>query len=638
MPLRFTLFVILNILLLASAQAQVGDPQLGTDHPWYPGELAMSTFERLFATQAEQYERTTGIHPRSDHDRAMASWLFRNTHFAHGEDGKENLWGKGFSNDVHSATRDYWTGLFAHGYGLCGTTHAQWTAELDVLLGSCRSRVVGTQGHNSFEVFLTGGPYEAGRWAMLDHDLSTVIANEAGDALLGLDAISKGWQKLAKREYLPARQNGWLVCGLHPDDGAAYAAYTSAEYRAGYAGPQPIIYLRKGEKLRRYFEPGLTSDTKDGRTFVFWGRNYMTGNIPGPERSRTWVNQPEKMFQSKTGTAHIDGQVRYGNAVYSWRPDFEGGTYKEGASDEGDSHVTLEFYTPYIIGATPASDGPWGIYDAGGKNGLVLQGTAACQVSISTDGGTTWHPCGNFRDAMDLTDFVKGHRQWHLRFGAGASQLIDSKLSITTVCQLNSATLPRLKDDGTKIRYEASGQAMVKFGPNIQQITPHVVDGALDSSRLTLELKTPRGESIREFHVAAHVASSNPPDPSVNYQMEYMLGGAGSWKSLDKGSIQRRGIEPKDFWSQSMWSGHGIVQESDVSSMQVRFRNDGGKRYMRAEGHLVYGVPNKPVRVTYAWTDSTGSHEEGMRMDGSDSWQLVTHKDVKTRWVEISAE
>ena len=28
-----------------------GDPQIKTNHPWYPGELSCSTFERLFETQ-----------------------------------------------------------------------------------------------------------------------------------------------------------------------------------------------------------------------------------------------------------------------------------------------------------------------------------------------------------------------------------------------------------------------------------------------------------------------------------------------------------------------------------------------------------------------------------------------------------
>ncbi|MEY4200221.1 MAG: hypothetical protein RLZZ265_1961, partial [Verrucomicrobiota bacterium] len=74
-------------LLATSLPGEVPDPQLRTDHPWYPGELALSTFERLFATQAEQYRRATGKAPVTDEDRALASWFFRNTHYAHGEEG-----------------------------------------------------------------------------------------------------------------------------------------------------------------------------------------------------------------------------------------------------------------------------------------------------------------------------------------------------------------------------------------------------------------------------------------------------------------------------------------------------------------------------------------------------------------------
>src|SRR5947209_17981651 len=169
--------------------AGVGDPQLRTDHPWYPGELACSSFERLFATQAELYRRVVGVVPKTDEQKALASWLWRNTHYAHAEEGTEDLWGQGFTRGGDLRNRDYWTGLFAHGFGLCGTTHSQWTAEMEVLLGHGRGRAVGVAGHNSFEAFLTGGPYGAGQWALLDHDVSTVIFNTAGTALLSLPEV-----------------------------------------------------------------------------------------------------------------------------------------------------------------------------------------------------------------------------------------------------------------------------------------------------------------------------------------------------------------------------------------------------------------------------------------------------------------
>ena len=72
---------------------------------------------------------------------------------------------------------------------------------------------------------------------------------------------------------------------------------------------------------------------------------------------------------------HLDG-ARFANAVYTYRPDFSSADYKEGVVEESDAQVTFEFYTPYIIAATPPNNKPWGIYDVGGRNGLVLRGSA----------------------------------------------------------------------------------------------------------------------------------------------------------------------------------------------------------------------------------------------------------------------
>src|SRR3954453_20852217 len=147
-----------------AAWGSSGDPQVKTDDLWYPGELSCLTFERLFKTQAELYERVTGRKVASDEDKALASWYWRNLHYWHGEEGKCNLFGHGFNQTDWN--REYWSGLFAHGFSLCGPTPSQWTAEMDALLGHCPSRAVGVTGHNSFEVFLTGGAYAQGKWAL----------------------------------------------------------------------------------------------------------------------------------------------------------------------------------------------------------------------------------------------------------------------------------------------------------------------------------------------------------------------------------------------------------------------------------------------------------------------------------------
>src|SRR5438477_9005526 len=208
--------LILLVLVIPPLHADVGDPQVRTDHPWYPGELACSTFERLFADQAEHYRRVAGAAPATDEQKALASWFWRNTHYYHALDARQDLFGNGCAHE-DNWTREYWTGLFAFGFGLCGTTHAQWTAEMEHLLGHARGRGVGVDGHSSFEVFLTGGPYGAGKWVLLDHDISTVIYDAAGTRLLSIPEI-KADLRLADRRFLPERQHGWLVSGLYSDD------------------------------------------------------------------------------------------------------------------------------------------------------------------------------------------------------------------------------------------------------------------------------------------------------------------------------------------------------------------------------------------------------------------------------------
>jgi hypothetical protein len=631
--------VALAAVLVASPGvfADVGDPQIRTDHPWYPGELSCSTFERLFATQADLYKRVTGRDVAGDEDKALAAWLWRNTHYWHGTEGVEDLWGKGWSQGGDLRTRSYWTGLFSHGYGLCGTTHSQWTVEMDALLGHARSRGVGVDGHNSFEVFLKGGPYGDGRWVLLDHDISTVIYSDDGTRLVSIPEIKADLKRLADQGYKPEKQRGWIVAGLHPKDAVGvFTGYHCAEYLAGYAGPAPKVHLRRGEKLRRHLEPGL----EDGKTFVFWGINPMMAGVPGPARHLTWVNQPDLMYKATRSSPYKDGQARYANAVYTYTPDFAGGSYREGVISEDELQVTFEFYTPFIIGCTPPNTKEWGIYDSGGRNGLVLKGKATCPVSISVDQGRTWKEAGAFQDGMDLTDLVKGFRQYFIRFGAGARTLSGSGLTMRTVCQVNSSLIPRLKDGGTRIAFESTGRALVSAGPTLPQAQTRLVEGAFGTRALTLELSTPRKETVAAVVAAGHVASSSPPSPEVKYQIEYSLDGGQSWSPLVKDwRIVRQGEEPRDFWSQSLCFGSvELPAGSAATSVRVRFRNDGGKNYLRAELHLEYATgKDDATKVTFDWTDDQGAHRESRTYPSGKPapWELKTGRNVKTRWVEF---
>jgi hypothetical protein len=637
---RLSLLAASLLLVGGLARADIGDPQTKTDHPWYPGELSCSTFERLFATQAELYKRVVGVEPKTDEQKALAAWYWRNTHYWHGTEGAEDYWGKGFGKGGDTRSRDYWTGLFGHGYGLCGTTHSQWTAEMESLLGHGRGRGLGVEGHNSFEVWLTGGPYGDGKWVLLDHDISTVVYNKDGSALLSEPEVKADLKNLGDQKYMPEKQHGWIVAGLHPQDAfGVYTKYSCAEYAAGYAGPPPMVHLRRGETFRRIFEPGL----EDGKTYVYWGQNLNQGSIPGPARPQTWVNQPEKMYQSKESSPYKDGRARYANAVYTYTPNFSTRDYKEGVVDETDAQVTFEFYSPYVIACTPPDlKKEWGIYDAGGKNGLVLKGKATCPVAVSVDQGKTWQDVGAFSDGLDLTDHVKGFRQYLLRFGAGAKALAGSGLTIRTVCEVSVSIIPRLKDGGTTVTFESSGKGVVSAGPTLPQAQARVVDGAFGTRAVTMEVATPRKEAVQTIVAAAQVGSSCPPDPQVKYQIEYSTDGGKGWKPLLKDwTVARRGDEPGDFWSMSMSYGSVDLAEAPTGPIRVRFKNDGGKNYLRAEVHLLYKAAGTDgTKVTFHWKDDAGEHRESHVFAAGKPapWDLKTGKNVVTRWVEYEPQ
>jgi hypothetical protein len=621
--------------LAAVLLALQGDPQVRTDHPWYPGEGAFSSFERLFATEAALFKRVVGRDVTTDEDKALAALLFRLTHYWHGDEGVQDYWGEGFTKGGDSWTREYWTGLFAHGYGLCGTTHAQWGAEMTKLLGPGRGRNFGCVGHSSFEVFLKGGPYGDGKWVLLDHDISTVVFNKEGTALLSIPEIQANLAELTNPAFMPERQKGWPLASYFKEAGKAYAQYANAGTHEGYAGPPPIVHLRRGETLRRHLAPGLD----DGKTFVFWGLNYNTAGIPGPERWGSWVNQPEKLWKSTTGAGYREGQARFANATYVYAPDFPGGGYKEAVVDESDAHVTFEFSTPYIIGCTPPNAKEWGIYDPGGKNGLVLRGKADCAVAVSVDRGRTWSDAGRFVDGLDLTDRVKGFRQYRLRLGAGAKALGASGLTTTTVCQASVSVIPRLKDGGTRVSFESSGLAVASAGPTREQAKTHLVEGAFGTSTAVLELAPPRKGAGVAIHAAAHMLSFTEPNPRVTYQIEASTDGGKSWTSIVKDwRIVRLGEGPKSGWSQSfVWGERAIAADGPV---RVRFTNSGGIEIKRAEAHLVYRTAGaESTKVTFDWTDDAGAHRESRVFPAGrpSDWDLKTGKGVLTRWVEYAA-
>jgi hypothetical protein len=277
---------------------------------------------------------------------------------------------------------------------------------------------------------------------------------------------------------------------------------------------------------------------------------------------------------------------------------------------------------------------------------LVIESSKPLAMSLSVDRGKSWTQAATAMTGetyrVDLTDAAKGHRQYWLRIESGAEELKGSDLKITTVCQANSSIIPRLTDNGSVIQFKSSGLALESAGPNMDQATRHIVDGKFDSPRVTLQLAAPRNAALAQVHAATHVASSNPPSPDFTYRIEYSIDGGKTWTDMvNDWRITRQGEQPADFWSQSFCWGSAALPET-ARDVQVRFRNDGGKRNMRSEVHVAYRLPSEDAtRVTFHWKDQAGLHTQSQTFEpvvqgASPEWNLATGTGVETLWVEYS--
>ena len=196
---------------------------------------------------------------------------------------------------------------------------------------------------------------------------------------------------------------------------ASIGSYSVAEYLAGYAG-----VAADGPPAPRRDPAALPAARPGGRQDLrFLGAQHKTAGIPGPERSQTWVNQPDKMHGSRTGTGYKPGQARFGNAVYVYKPDFASGDYREGIVEEDDQHLDLRvrhaLHHRRDAGRTTNR----------GASTIRAAAMVSCCTARRLRGGALDRSrqdladCGNFVDGMDLTDLVKGRRQYLLRLRPG---------------------------------------------------------------------------------------------------------------------------------------------------------------------------------------------------------------------------
>ena len=190
------------------------------------------------------------------------------------------------------------------------------------------------------------------------------------------------------------KQNGWLVCGLHPVG--------------------PLRTLQHCRILRRLRRPSPASISAVASRYAVtsaprW-ETLSSGDLQHRRRrSRTpytW-NQPDQMFRPPPGPATTrTGPVR--QRRFTYRPDFSKTKRRRQRRNKRPSRFELpsSSHHPTSPGASTKR----------GANGLRL---TAISPSPPSPTRAKWHNAGR-RDAQALTDRVKGHRHYWLRLNATA--------------------------------------------------------------------------------------------------------------------------------------------------------------------------------------------------------------------------
>ncbi len=632
-------------MVCSQAGALVPDPQIMTDHPVYRGELSCSTLDRNIADAYRVYDERYGHSPASDTEKLVALWMWKCEHYMHvcdnkvyvGPDSPESE-GNGWMD-----CRDYELTQFSFSFGLCYSVHAQMSALVARALGGdiTRVRCPTVVGHTPFEAFVDG------RWVLADFTTGMMVFEDDGQPLGVLDIV----------KHVDAGDTEWLTS---PKRGGPYrialgpAGHTLAGYKNewhvqmlfGYNG-MPIVYsLRPGESFTRYLEPGL----EDGKTWVFWGRDYFKlggGPKHGPWRGATFLDD-YPVGNGKKGR----GNGYYGNGVFEYNVPFKGDKYKQGAVDQkgatlkggvlkgkgDDAWVTFEHLSPYVIAARSVAGGDreWKLLEEKCADGAIASGVAVGKVpvSVSIDGGRTWTLVGAaegpFR--IDFTDVVKGRHTYRVRFGLGRQDGLAA-LRLRTVTQVGRAVFPRLKDGGTQVTYASSGQAAIHGGPSQYLAEP-------------LRRKDLERDGVRVYQIQAPgpirfangVLRASGPDMGP-WSVEFSVDGGRTWLA----GVKDVTLKPGD----SEWGdGHHAYAWAEMDFPKNRSKTVlvrmGKGNIQHCQVYATYQAKNRsPLLVTYGWDEAGQAREHSHTVKAgkpADSWTVPTGQGVRTKWVRFEAE
>ncbi|HXG59794.1 MAG TPA: hypothetical protein VNO22_00330 [Planctomycetota bacterium] len=506
--MKTTLLAFLGVLGAgAAAAAQVGDPQLETDDPYYPGEGAMSTPSRAVAHALRVPRGALGN--TSPRDKLIRLFLWRAEHYAHlTSPAVYNLPGvKPDPSADHPLMTDYdaMRALFSYAWGLCGTNHAQMRPFVEALGWTDRRRAL--VGDTGYEVHVDGG------WRYVNTDQYTLhfLANDPAahfaslDQVIGTNHHYIEWNPDLGMGYrLPqANTHGGYqdfngVTGLVPNRSLQWRDYyqnvwkpitTGAGnykmYGEGYTATPVTCRLKRGETFTRWLSPtGVVTDL-GLPGLLWWG--YNSGDLGagdnGPYAEWSFVQNAPARDEVPGGPEESRGRQRWGNACFDWQPSLAAGEHLDGAAavtgtlatggtpalrSTGASSLVLEHYSPYTIAARP-TDGRDPANAA--TDGAVLSASAVgtIGVEISVNAGASWTSAGTLSGPsarLDFTDLVKGRNGYLVRLSFDDGEGLDS-LRLRTITMLSQAVYPNLKNGTAQVTYSSGRSGAIDLSPDL---------------------------------------------------------------------------------------------------------------------------------------------------------------------------
>lgn len=393
---------VLVLLSLLPVRAGVGNPQIRTDHPLYPGELAYSTLDRFAHSIINSGDWGLGLGD-SHRDIALKLWLWKITHTMH--DFTPKLWTAWLDHNrdeykVHSAEhptrpdslsppsalnedQDSLRWTFSFGYALCTTLHGNIQPQIEAigqgLATTWRSRCLGIPYDTNHEIYFDG------KWRMFDVNAGTLLWSsdesrtadllpfaaafgpEGGPRHVELldDAPKFNGKYLPKLVWGEPGRNGkpksytWMRDVLelpslywNADQVDRKSSCLFLMYYCGY-NACPITYsLKAGETFTRWFDGDDAWKELGLRGRIWWGANLKGG--PGTQTQYTHYlrDLPEccqdtdpLVFAEDTQidnryALHNPKTATHGNGLYDWQPDLATDDWKEGlAAIDGPIHA-----------------------------------------------------------------------------------------------------------------------------------------------------------------------------------------------------------------------------------------------------------------------------------------------------------